>query len=607
MRSPTEQASLHRRDALLLVLALGAGAGFARVVGLSIVAFGLNRFVQHGKHLLWMAPVSAMVLAGLVGAVVWLVGGVVSKLRRPASFVAIVMWPLVTSLGFDISGLHYGSAMVLGLGVAVVTFRLVVRAPDLTLRLGRRLGVIGALAALAGFLALTLGSRWREETRARGLAAPGAGAPNILLVILDTVRSMSLSAYGYDAPTARTLERLAARGVRFQHAYAAAPWTTPSHASIMTGRWPFELGLDWLHGLDDTYPTLAEILTSAGYLTAGFTANVTNTSISSGIPRGFEHYEDYSPSIWNVLRATGIGQRISEKPRVLRAFGLPMYPSRKRSPEVTGELFSWLDRQPARPFFVFLNYFDAHDPYEAPPDVEAQFGVRRGLVRHNLGLLGWVNWDSSQVAEQRRAYEAAIAYQDAQLQLLFDGLHARGKLDNTIVIVTADHGEEFFEHRLMFHGTSLYRASLEVPLIIAGPGVPGGKVVTEPASLRSIARTVLALVPGANRDAVPGMDLLRMVGDTTGTIREPVLSNVDVVPNTPESFPAHHGPLYSVLFNGYRYIVDRRGVEQLFSLDDAAETADLVRSPTHASIVIDLKERLRQALDSRGRESRSSP
>jgi len=591
-----ERARLHWGDAVLIVIGLAAVAGFARVAGLSLIAFGLNRLVHHGMHLLWMAPLGSMLVAGLVGGLVWLLGWPIKWLRRPSVFVASIMAVTATSLALDISGLHRISAILLGLGVGVGAARIVARAPEQSIRICRRLALVASFALFASVLAMTIGSRWLEAWRAKGRPLPGPEAPNILLVILDTVRSMSLSTYGHGVPTSPALDQLAASGTRFWNAYAPAPWTTPSHASVMTGRWPFELGLDWKHGLDRTHPTLAQVLTEAGYATAGFTANFTNTSISSGIARGFTHYEDYSPSFWNVLRATAIGERITSSHGVLRVLGMNMYPGRKRSPAVTAEFLRWLDRQSGRPFFVFLNYFDAHDPYEAPPEVEARFQVRRDLVRHNLGLLGWVDWDAAQVAEQRRAYEAAIAYQDSQLQALFDGLRQRGKLENSLVIVTSDHGEEFFEHGLMFHGLSLYRPALQVPLILTGRGIPAGMTVGVPASTRSIARTVLGRVPGVDPSRFAGVDLLQLASDSGGRIHEPVFSSVDPELNTPAEFPVHHGPLYSVLYRGYRYIVDRRGVEELYALDDPAERTNLASSPDHAAALAELRERLREAL-----------
>ena len=122
---------------------------------------------------------------------------------------------------------------------------------------------------------------------------PPPDAPNVLLIVLDTVRADHLSLYGYRRPTSPTLERLARRGVRFDEARATAPWTLPSHASLFTGRWPHELGVKWLTPWRGNDPTLAEYLGSRGYATAGFVANTLYCSYDSGLGRGFTRYDDY--------------------------------------------------------------------------------------------------------------------------------------------------------------------------------------------------------------------------------------------------------------------------------------------------------------------------
>ena len=128
--------------------------------------------------------------------------------------------------------------------------------------------------------------------RERSSLASG-GAPNVLLVVLDTVRADRLSLYGYPRPTSRTLEKLARQGIRFDEARATAPWTLASHASMFTGRWPSELDVRWLTPLRGRFPTVAEYLGSHGFATAGFAANTGYCSYDTGLDRGFTHFEDY--------------------------------------------------------------------------------------------------------------------------------------------------------------------------------------------------------------------------------------------------------------------------------------------------------------------------
>ena len=166
--------------------------------------------------------------------------------------------------------------------------------------------------------------------RESGRPLPPAGSPNILLVVLDTVRADRLSLYGYERPTTPNLERLAKRGIRFDLARATAPWTLASHASMFTGHWPHELVQEWMTPLQGNQPMLAEYVGAHGYATAGFVANVTYCSQNSGLARGFTHYEDYVLEKLAPLRTSGLVEQtttmISE---VINVFDIvPLHPLR---------------------------------------------------------------------------------------------------------------------------------------------------------------------------------------------------------------------------------------------------------------------------------------
>src|SRR5262249_43485980 len=160
----------------------------------------------------------------------------------------------------------------------------------------------------------TTGARaWSEHRRTAALPPPAPAARNVLLLVWDTVRAQNLSLHGYSRRTTPNLQRLAARGVQFRHAFATAPWTLPSHASLFTGRWPHELSANWKTPLDEQVPTLAGRLSSRGYDTAGFVANLDFCSRETGLGRGFVHYEDYPLSIWEALtRYVALGRRLDQ-------------------------------------------------------------------------------------------------------------------------------------------------------------------------------------------------------------------------------------------------------------------------------------------------------
>ena len=163
--------------------------------------------------------------------------------------------------------------------------------------------MLGFVILLAGFV--FVGDRLKQAREA-GRPLPPANSPNVLLIVLDTVRADHLSLYGYERPTTPVLERLAKRGIRFDEARATAPWTLPSHASMFTGRWPHELGEKWMTPLRGNFPTLAEYLGDHGYATAGFVANVGYCSQETGLARGFTHYEDYVLEKLAPLRTAGL-------------------------------------------------------------------------------------------------------------------------------------------------------------------------------------------------------------------------------------------------------------------------------------------------------------
>ena len=150
--------------------------------------------------------------------------------------------------------------------------------------------LLGVVAISAGFV---FGGDRLKERDERSRRLPPGDSPNVVLIVLDTVRADRLSLYGYERRTSPNLERLARRGIRFDQARATAPWTLPSHASLFTGRLPHELGVQWGTPLENRFTTLAEYLGSRGYATAGFVANTLFCSFDTGLDRGFTHYEDY--------------------------------------------------------------------------------------------------------------------------------------------------------------------------------------------------------------------------------------------------------------------------------------------------------------------------
>ncbi len=406
------------------------------------------------------------------------------------------------------------------------------------------------------------------------------GSPNVLFIVLDTVRAESLGLRGDPRKTSSFLDQLARGGVRFEQAWASAPWTLPSHASMFTGRWPHELSTRLDNPLDGKYPTIAEWVRDHGYDTAGFVANTFFCSRWFGLSRGFVHYEDVSIDPFEILRSSGLGRAISRKFGPMTNDRPTAYFRRKDASQINGELLAWLSsRTSSRPFFAFLNYYDAHDPYLTPEDEAGDTGAR-GRSQHELEVLrdwhrrGRAN-DVEHVELGRGAYEDCITYLDRQLGRLFDELDARGVLKDTLVVLTSDHGEEFNEHGILGHGQNLYSQVLHVPLLIVGPGVPAGRSVSEPVSLRDLPATLTDLIHLANRSPFPGRSLARHWAESNppaSDADDPVMSEIDDDDGKFREGP----PSRAIVASGRAYIRSGEGREELYDLlRDPGEKNDL--------------------------------
>jgi len=398
------------------------------------------------------------------------------------------------------------------------------------------------------------------------LPAPPAG-PNIVLIVLDTVRATSLSLYGYERTTSPSLDQFAKKGLVFDRAYATAPWTLPSHASMFTGRYPHELFDSFVQPLDATQPTVAEVLGKHGYLTAGFVANEWYGGSEFGLARGFQHYEDTETSVFTVLNRTSFGNRIVKTLGLTDRFATHDNLGRKSAEEINGAFLGWVAHAEAgRPFFAFLNYCDAHAPYLPPEPFATKFTPTRPAGHLDSRHLD--KWTPDDLNGFRDAYDESIAYLDSELDALFRAIASTPRLRDTIVIVTSDHGEQFGEHELLDHANSVYLPLLHVPLVIVGPGVAAGQRTAEPVSLRNIAATIVDAA-GVSGSSFPGQSLLPgAIGADTDNVTW-LLAEVEktVKGAFPERYPAQRGRVKSLISRDWQYIRNfADGREELFDL-----------------------------------------
>jgi hypothetical protein len=308
------------------------------------------------------------------------------------------------------------------------------------------------LAAFALILAGTFAVSVVEAGSSRRLPPPEVlppqNAPNLLLITLDTTRADRLGAYGGPSGLTPNLDRLAASGVVFERAYCAMPLTGPSHAALLTGRTPRELGVVQNGvALGADAPTLAELLRSRGYRTAAVVAAFTVSS-KLGFARGFEFYDDGFAADDALSRLT--------LARLAGSLGIVDVKARLQRPadEVTASAVRWLENPPYGPFFLWVHYFDPHTPYE-PPE-----GYREKTRAQD---------------PQVRAYDGEVAFMDAQIGRLLGALRDFGLRENTVIVATADHGESLGEHGYYYdHGRYVYEQSMHVPLIVTAPPGFGG-------------------------------------------------------------------------------------------------------------------------------------
>ncbi|MEQ1690348.1 MAG: sulfatase-like hydrolase/transferase [Gemmatimonas sp.] len=548
---------------LLASAALGGALAEAGVVLGGRVL--LERYALFNPQGVWLAPLANVTLLLIPFGAVWIVA------RRWGEATAIVAMAFCAALVAAIEPmivlgerLHPLARLVLALGVATQVARFARAKPALFARFTQRVTVgMLAIAVTAGVGFNTLRSL-RERSALHRLSEAAEGAPNVLLLVLDTVRALSLSAYGYTRDTSPFLAELAARGVRFDRAIATAPWTLPSHATLFTGRYPHELSVGWSAPLDDQAPTLAERLGQLGYATLGVAANLHYVSYEFGLTRGFARFRDYDISLSEMLRTSKLTHAAV---RVINGFGgREISPGRQSATRINERLLALIDARGNRPFFAFANYYDAHGTYSPPPPYDTLFLGRQPTHRDP----GVDSLSPAETLELQAAYDASIAALDSQLRALFRELETRDLLRNTLVIVTSDHGEEFNEHGILNHGSSLYMPSLHVPLLIVQPGViPAARVVASPVSIRDVPATIFDAVRAPASAWLPGASLARLWSTSAsaadGNPSRPI-SEVDYARNLPGNAPISKGDMKSEVVDGYRYILSGDGRGELFDI-----------------------------------------
>jgi arylsulfatase A-like enzyme len=432
---------------------------------------------------------------------------------------------------------------------------------------------VKGLAILVALLVVVIqGSYWVQERAAVSkLPAARESTPNILFIVIDTLRADHLSLQGYERETDPTLKRIASEGVMFENAYATSSWTLTSHASLFTGRWPYEHKADGGRDLDETYPTIAEALTARGYRAGAFVGNFETIPKRWGFARGFVHFEDYYQTI-PQLGVSSLYGRFLEYYALHKVLNMEFSIDRRWAPSVNQSALDWIDQGTDKPFFVFINYYDVHAPYVSP-----ERGRFSGL--ENPGGLINTDWTTAdiynpktpeQIQGEIDAYDGGIYYNDQQINLLLQELEGRGVLENTIVVITSDHGELFGEHGLWEHHNSLYRPVIQVPMIVWYPkSVPQNVRISTPVSNAAIPAMLLDLLEEPDQTLFPGPSLAQLWRDPSSAANFP-----DPIAEMAESSwvnPNHlsiKGDMVSVVSSEWQYIEHEFNGVELYNLNE---------------------------------------
>ncbi len=574
---------------MLLAAACVAAIG---EVALPLVARELlHRYTFLNPDALWLVPLLDAPLFAALGL------GTVLVVRRfglergwRAAFFVLAFLAVFEPLLVLKDRIHPLALTVLATGVALTITRFLMANLDRARR-WTRVSALALLAACAmGAIGWNAGLRWTESRRLSALPPAPPDAPNVILVVLDAVRASALNLYGNPRPNTPFMNGLAREGVTFERAYATSSWTLPSHASLFTGRYPTELDADWTTPLGPEPPTLAEHFASRGYATGGFSANLRYVSRVFGLTRGFAHFDDFAKTGSEAVRSNSMTVMAVA---ALRKLGGTVEPGRKQASRINDEAVAWALRQQT-PFFMFLNYFDGHRPYDPPAPFDTLFSGKPRRYRGDYTLAELPD-TALALHELLAGYDAAVAYQDAQLASLFQRLEARGFLRNAIVIVTSDHGDLFGEHGLMGHGDNLYALLLHVPLLWYAPGrLPAGARIVTPVSLRDLAKSITSLA-GDTSAAFPGVSLFGASSSAPGGVGpvSPILSSLSEFSGTTLG-PLRRGDMASLIHGPWHYILNGDGVEELYDLRrDTLGATNLAAQTLFADTLHFLRERLR--------------
>jgi arylsulfatase A-like enzyme len=469
------------------LLGLGLGAALGVVLSLVPRGGGSASAPEAGRGAAGLA--AAAVLAGL--------GLLITRyhLYRDLFHESIRTW--------SVQGLLFNGALLLAFGLLFVLLWWLGRRPAAgrALRPGASLALTGVLLVLAGLAGTVAWPRSALTSAPAGIPPGLEDAPNVILIGVDTLRADRLSCYGYGASQTPQIDALAADGVRYADTTAQASWTKPSFATLFTSLYPSShTATGKPHRLPQAVTTLAEVLAAGGYHAGGVADNV-NIAPVFGFDQGFADYEYLEPDYFflgnEAASQTALYQVLRRAWAMVSGGRIQVENFYQDAAVVHRHAVDWLAANRGTRFFLFLHYMDPHDPYFAHPYDGS--GYARASDQ---------NPDPALAPAFSALYDGEVRYLDGYLGQLFDWLKAEGLYDDALIVLTADHGEEFQEHGGWWHGQTLYQEQIAVPLIVKYPrSARAGTVVTELARSLDVAPTILDVAGLPVPEAMVGQSL----------------------------------------------------------------------------------------------------
>jgi arylsulfatase A-like enzyme len=492
-----------------------------------------------------------------------------------------------------------GSDYRVRLCIAAVAAFQITRTVNRHLRRRLAMWMIG-VPAVAAVCALSFGAV-REHAMLSALST-APNSPNVIVIVVDTLRADHLSLYGYDRDTSPYLAQLAQEGVVFDNAIAVSSWTLPSHAAMLTGLSPLESRTDgWTDILSGRFPNLGDAMSKRGYRTAAVSANYQFFARDHGFAHGFSHFEEYEQNTGGILGKVQISRVLLEKLSQVTVgmddayFGHKNWPSAET---INKNALKWIGKG-GRPFFLVLNYTDVHEP-SLPPEPYLHMYTTNAQARNQSMHFHDDCIDSAPKPScnlNRRqyidTYDGSIRYVDDSIKQLISQLKAQGQMENTIVVFTSDHGQEFGNHGIFGHAKSLYRAEIQVPLLFWKPGlVPESVRVPTPVSTSDLSATILDLTAPGDKQPLPGRSLATLwnPGQSSGAWPEPV-SELTRLRGFDKRAPNFNASVLSIVTPQWHYVLKGGTKEMLFDWKaDPDEEHDL--SAAQPAVCAELRSRI---------------